>query len=83
MVQGMLSGLHLTQEGWEGGTVAKDPYPHKQERPVSQLGHGHLVDKGQGRPRAVSGVRLLALPLPAWVTLGKGLHLADPLFPHL
>lgn len=54
MLLGMLSALHLTQEAWEGGTIAKDPYPHKQERPVSQLGHVHLVDRAR---QAMGGVR--------------------------
>lgn len=61
MLQGTLSALHSTQEGWEGGTAARDLYPGKQERPVSQLGHGHLVDRGQARPWAGSEVRLLTL----------------------
>lgn len=47
MQLGTLSALHSTQEGWEGGTLAKDLYLHKQERPVSQLGRGHLVDRAQ------------------------------------
>lgn len=38
---------------------------------MSQLGHGHLVDRGQGGPQVVSGVRTPALPLPGWVTLGR------------
>lgn len=69
MLQEMLSVLHSTQEGREGGTGARDPYPHKQERLVSQLGHGYLVDRGQGRPWAASGDQILALPLPGCVTL--------------
>lgn len=61
MLPGTLSALHSTQEGWEGGTAARDLYPGKQERPVSELGHGHLVDRGQAGPWAGSEARLLTL----------------------